>query len=42
MLVVWLKKQILMLNLKKIRDSITSNKSRHLQIENEVKKTTKI
>ena len=28
--------------LKKISDRITSNKSRHLQIENELKKTTKI
>ena len=37
MLVVWLKKQILTLNLKKF----TSNKSRHLQIENALKNIQK-
>ena len=41
MLVVWLNKQILMLNQKKISHRITSNKPRHLQIENELKNLQK-
>ena len=36
------KKKNLDNELKKICDRVTSNKSRHLQIQNELKKTTKI
>ena len=41
MLVAWLKKKNLNDELKKIWDRITSNKSRHLQVENELKKLQK-